>query len=120
MWFVDIVSVTVEETSYQWDYESGEESKPDVFVEFETGSESHKTATIDNTYTPVFDEYMFFVSASDLMTEIRYEIWDRDLFFHDKICDVTEVVYQFEIENGSATIFTPCTNGMVTIELAFY
>lgn len=68
----------------------------------------------------VFDEYMFMVPASDLLTEVHYVIKDRDTFFSDEICDVTEVIFASEIESGSATIYTSCTNGMVTLKLAFY
>jgi hypothetical protein len=120
LWFVDIVEVTVEETSYKWDVGSGDETKPDIFVEFSTGTKSHTTATKNNTYTAVFNEYMFMVPASDLMTKIRYVVKDRDTFFHDTICDVEEVIYQSEIINGTATIPTACTNGMVTLKLKFY
>jgi hypothetical protein len=120
LWFVDIVEVSVEETSYNWDLGSGDETKPDLFVEFSTGTASHTTATINDSHTAVFDEYMFLVPASDLLTEVHYVIKDRDTFFHDTVCDVTEVIFQSEIENGSATIYTPCTNGMVTLKLKFY
>ena len=120
LWFVDIVEVTIEDTGYKWDPGSGDTIKPDVFVEFSTGTESHTTATIDNSFTPVFNEYMFLVPASDLLTEVHYVIKDRDTLFHDTVCDVTEVIYQSEIENGSATIYTSCANGMVSIKLKFY
>lgn len=120
LWFVDIVEVTLEQTSYKWDVGSAEESKPDLFVEFSTGSVSHTTATVWNSYTAVYNEYMFLVPASDLMTEIHYVVKDRDTVFHDTVCDITEVIYQSEIENGSATIYTSCVNGMVTLKLKFY
>jgi hypothetical protein len=120
LWFVDIEEVTVEETTYNWDPGSGDSSKPDIFVEFDTGSESHTTDTIDDTYVATFNEYMFLVPASDLMNEVHYKVRDRDTFFHDTICESTDFIFQSEIENGSATLYAFCTNGMVTVKLRFY
>jgi hypothetical protein len=120
LWFVDIVEVTVEDTGYNWDWGSGDQVKPDVFVEFSTGTASHTTATIEDSFTPVFDEYMFLVPASDLLTGVHYVIKDWDTYVDDEICEGTGVIYQSDIESGSATLFSWCTNGMVTLKLSFY
>jgi hypothetical protein len=117
LWFVDLVEVKLI-TTKNWDVWP-EDPKPDVFVEVTSGTASHTTATIQNNYQPVFNEYLFLTSASNLMTEIKFKIRDRDTAFHDTICDFTDKIYQAEIEGGTATIPYPCPD-VVHVKLKFY
>lgn len=116
LWFVDLVDVKLVNT-VKWD--PSPNVAPEVYVTVTSGGESHTTATAAEGYTPVFNEYLFLVTADDLMTQIKFQIKDEDTLFDDTICNIDEVIYQFELENGQATIPYPCDN-VESITLKFY
>ena len=116
-WFVDLAEVKLVDTK-AWDVWP-DDPKPDTFVDISSGTASHTTATIDNNYVAAFNEYLFYVSAQSLMAQIAVTIQDQDTFFNDTICDFTDVIYQSEIEGGTATIYYPCPD-VEYIKFKFY
>jgi len=116
LWFVDLVEVKLDPAK-AWD--SGSTDLPDVFVEVNTAADSHTTVTIDNNYSPVFNEYLFLSTADELMATFHFVIKDKDFMFNDTICDYTTVIFQSEIENGVATIPYPC-DYVDSIKFKFY
>jgi len=117
-WFVDLVEVKLD-TSKDWDVYP-DNPAPDVYVVVTSGSNTHTTKTIDNTYDAVFNEYLFFATADSLMKELKFQIYDADDFFDDSICDWTDKVYQSEILNGSLTITWACTQYVISVKFKFY
>jgi hypothetical protein len=117
-WFVDLVEVKLV-TTKAWDVWS-DDPKPDVYVVASSGTATHTTKTIDNNYSPVFNEYLFYVAAQDLMNELKFKIYDDDMAFDDLICDHTDFVLQSEILNGELNITWACYQYVVSVKFKFY
>jgi hypothetical protein len=117
-WFVDLVEVDLL-TTKAWDV-SPDDVKPDVYVVVTSGTKTHTTATIDNNYHPIFNEYLFYVSAESLMTQLDFKIYDKDFLFNDLICDHKDKAYQFEILNGTLNVTWACYQYVIAVKFTFY
>jgi len=66
---------------------------PDVFVKLTVGTLSGTTSTINDTYTPQWDEYVFSATASSILQNgLTVEIYDDDWPTSDELigaCSIT-------------------------------
>ncbi|MCA9666168.1 MAG: hypothetical protein KC503_11295 [Myxococcales bacterium] len=105
-WDVSVASVTLD-SSVSWDSFLQGDPAPDVYVKLTIGGVTKQTKTINNNYTPMFNEYLMTVKASDLTSAnaVKYEIYDEDVFIgDDKIAECSDRIFQFELEAGKAHI----------------
>lgn len=117
LWWVYLAEVKLVSTK-DWD---GAGDPPDVYVVVTTGTKSHTTKTIDNSWNPVYNEYLFDASANELTTELRFKIYDDDgILFDDLICDHKDIVLTSEILNRSVTYTWACTDNVVSVKFNFY
>ena len=121
-WFVDLVSVKIDPASV-WDTNAdGSPKPPDVFVELAVGTQTKVSKTVNDSYDPVFNQYMVYESAANLMNTINIKVWDWDpTGGNDLICEWTEHFYSWEFPTGSVAIYWPDSCKYVTyIEFRVY
>ena len=93
--------------------------KPDVFIEASLGAFSGKSSTMDNTYTPAWNEVMFTTAASNFNGMMHVVVKDSDTFGTDTIADFMVVVDDNSLGNGEMLLVYPAANNTDLIQLRF-
>ena len=107
-WMVTLVEAEVD-SAKKWDtglvlpgYEP-----PDVSVELTVSAQTKKSKTKDNTYKPVWNEYLLTATAAELMQSNNFtiKVWDEELIGPpQKIAECTTQIFEFELKAGQAKI----------------
>jgi hypothetical protein len=106
--------------STSWDVYP-DDPAPDVYVILNCGSSSATSTVINDSYDAVWSNgyYMFIETAQNLMQQIQFQIYDKDIWFNDLICDATDKFYSFELTSGTSTIPYPCSD-VTSIKFKLY
>jgi len=118
-WRVTLVSVEVS-TAKKWDTWSlpGFEA-PDVYVELTVGGVTKKSKTVDNKYTPQFNEYLMTATAQNLMGTVKIKVMDYDpIPPAQEIASCTTLFFESEIHKGEAKIYY-CGSGSDLKKIVF-
>jgi hypothetical protein len=128
---LDVTLVSAEiDSSKSWDSGLEGNAAPDAYIELAIGSQIKKSRTVDNAYSPVFNEYLMTATASDLMGSIKLKVMDFDMWSGDDTiadcvlpCDTANPTmcgfYDWELENGSAIIYFPCSGSADLKSISF-
>jgi hypothetical protein len=111
-WIVKLHKAKLDDT-VTWDSLIGTDSRPDVYVKFNTGSYVWSSTIKANTYAPLFNEQVIkdkatntvAFTAQELTTGIHYEVWDDDGWLpHTKIIACDTKFTSAQLSSGEATL----------------
>jgi hypothetical protein len=105
-WGVIIVSAEID-SSQSWD--SMVYTEPDPYVVVTVGSQSDKTTTQDDTYSPQWDEYLFDATASEILgSGLGVEIYDDDWPTSDQLIGNCQIAVPDSVLLAGAGYVSSC------------